>query len=710
MKNLVYSFIAGSILLASFSVSMSQSAKQGNWCGFDQKLEEYFQANPNMRQQFHDDNVEIAKKASSHAHMGNKATTIIPVVIHVMHWNGQGNISKAQILDGIRIMNEDYKRLNPDTTNTRSVFKPFAGVPDVEFRLARIDPNGNCTEGITRDETPLTNNADDAVKAVNDWPASQYLNIWLVNSIDNSGGSGIILGYAQFPGYGPWNTYGVICRHDQFGTIGTSSADGRTATHEVGHCLGLLHTFQGGCAGNCSSSGDYVCDTPPVKQDTYGCNKTQNSCSNDYQGPDPWNNVNMVDQIENYMSYDACQNMFSKDQVGRMAQAVSGTSTLTNLVSNSNLIKTGTQNGAPNPICKPIADFSWNKEMICEGKKVNFKDQSYNGPVTTWSWSFPGGTPSTSPDSFPTVTYNTPGQHNVTLTVSNSTGNDSKTVQKLIWVSSNTAQHGAWQYTEGFESATTFANDWIILDPTGGQKWDLSTAAGASNSAQSMWINNHVNTVGAQDQAISPSVDLSAFGGGAIMKFKVAYRQKTSTDKDELRIYYSTNCGENWILKWVKSGTLLSTAAASSSYFTPTQSEWVEHSIDFSSIASLTNVRFMFEWTCQGGGNVFIDDINLGGTTGINDVSAVNGDVKVYPNPAEDITYIEFDLNDNVTNGNIKIYDMVGNIVAEPMTSKSLQVGYHRVMLQNSRQLKAGVYMVSVDMDGFKTLKRLMVE
>lgn len=710
MKKLVYSFITISILLTSISTAVAQSVKQGDWCGFDQKLEEYFKANPSMRQQFHDDNVDITKKAASHAHAGTKATTIVPVVVHVCHWNGQGNISKAQILDGIRIMNEDFQRRNPDTTNTRSQFKAFAGKPDIEFRLARIDPNGNCTEGITRNETPLTNNAGDAVKAVSYWQASKYFNIWLVNSIDNSGGSGVILGYAQFPGYGPWNTYGLVCRHDQFGTIGTSSADGRTATHEVGHCFGLLHTFQGGCAGNCSSSGDYVCDTPPTSAATYGCNKSQNTCSNDWQGPDPWNNVNMEDQIENYMSYDACQNMFTLDQAGRMAQTIANSSTLTNLVSNSNLIQTGTQNGAPNPICKPIADFVWNKEMICEGKKVNFQDQSYNGPVTTWSWSFPGGTPSTSPDSFPTVTYNTPGQHNVTLTVSNSAGNDSKTVQKLILVSSNTAQKGAWQYTEGFENTSAFANDWIIVNPGGSPKWEISTTVGASNSAQSMWINNHVNQVGEIEQAISPSVDLTAFGGGAEMKFKVAYRQKTASDKDDLRIYYSTDCGDNWTLWWIRNGANLSTAAANSGYFIPTQQEWVEHTVDFSSIANRTNVRFMFQWTCDGGGNVYIDDINLGGTNGINDVSAINGDIKVYPNPAEDITYVEFDLKDNVTNGNIKIYDMVGNVVAEPMTSKSLQVGYHRVMLQNSRQLNAGVYMVSVDMDGFKTLKRLIVE
>src|SRR5690606_6096029 len=127
-----------------------------------------------------------------------------------------------------------------------------------------------------------------------------------------SGGQGITLGYAQFPYFGPASEYGVVIRHDAFGTMGRATGD-RTFSHEAGHCFGLFHTFQDGCSSqDCSSNGDYCCDTPPVSEAQWSCGTTQNTCTNvptnDHYGFDAY------DQFENYMSYSPCQNMFSQDQ------------------------------------------------------------------------------------------------------------------------------------------------------------------------------------------------------------------------------------------------------------------------------------------------------------------------------------------------------------------------------------------------------------
>ena len=165
----------------------------------------------------------------------SNATIIIPVVFHVLHEYGSENISKEQILDQLRTLNEDYKRTNPDTVNTPVPFKPLSGGLDIEFRLATIDPSGNCTDGINRLYTPLTNNARDNIKSLIYWPRNKYLNIWVVKSIQNSSGStGTVLGYAQFPSSGSASTDGLVVRADYIGSIGTSN-DGRTLTHEVGH-------------------------------------------------------------------------------------------------------------------------------------------------------------------------------------------------------------------------------------------------------------------------------------------------------------------------------------------------------------------------------------------------------------------------------------------------------------------------------------------
>ena len=208
-------------LIISFStIAFAQST---HWCGFEKNLEKAVANDPSLLQK-HEDLVRAtaeikASRLAGDAQRGG-GPRIIPVVFHVVHTGGPENISKAQIEDQIRILNEDFSRTNADTTNTRDIFKPVASNPEVEFRLAKLDPQGNCTEGINRIFSPLTENADDAVKAVSYWNSSKYYNGWVVNSIDNDGEPGTILGYAQFPGFGAAATDGVVVRADRVGSIG----------------------------------------------------------------------------------------------------------------------------------------------------------------------------------------------------------------------------------------------------------------------------------------------------------------------------------------------------------------------------------------------------------------------------------------------------------------------------------------------------------
>lgn len=246
----------------------------------------------------------------------------IPVVFHIIYNSAKDsseNISQYQIMDQIRILNEDFRRKE----NTAG-FSADAASADlkIEFRLAQYDPNGNKHDGINRINSPLTSDARDNVKALSYWNSEKYLNVWVVKSINAgfSAGQGIVLGFAQFP----WDrstkplTDGVVVRSDQIGVVGTGqiSQGGRTLTHEIGHWLGLYHTFQGGCMGglstNCSAQGDQVCDTPPVNVSSTGCNVGQNSCTND--SPD------LPDMIRNYMDYSdgTCMNTYTTGQKNRI--------------------------------------------------------------------------------------------------------------------------------------------------------------------------------------------------------------------------------------------------------------------------------------------------------------------------------------------------------------------------------------------------------
>ncbi len=278
-----------------------------------------------------------------------KSTLNIPIVVHVVHRVshvnvGSGtNISDAQIEDALRILNEDYSKTNPEFPNPASVggrndFLSYAENPDLQFCLATTDPSGNTTTGITR--TASTKNSFDADTESNDmkktsslgidgWDPSRYLNIWVCN-LSNSGG-GQTLGYAYLPGLWAnqqWKD-GLVVDYQYFGTIGAAapSSDGRTPTHEIGHYLGLEHTFcesqSGGC---CDNDGSNVNDTPAADDNIYWgavTSTTNNNTCNDLSYSNIFS-TDVLDMDENYMSYASTTWMFSTAQTNVMAATLNG--------------------------------------------------------------------------------------------------------------------------------------------------------------------------------------------------------------------------------------------------------------------------------------------------------------------------------------------------------------------------------------------------
>ena len=272
----------------------------------------------------------------------NKASSmIIPIVVHVIyrtnHTNiGSGtNISDARILDAIRILNEDYSKTNPEFPNPpRNTFLNYSGNPNLEFCLATIDPNGNNTTGITRTVSTKTNfdpdNEANDMKRNNTggkdgWDPSKYLNIWVCDLAVSASG-GMTLGYAYLPGLPSWQNWkdGLVVDFQWFGTIQGASGDSRTATHEIGHYLGLNHTFcesqSGGC---CDNDNNNVDDTPATDGVYWGSvnNTTNNNTCNDLSYGF---NSDLLDMDENYMSYSQNTWMFTNSQVNVMNATLNG--------------------------------------------------------------------------------------------------------------------------------------------------------------------------------------------------------------------------------------------------------------------------------------------------------------------------------------------------------------------------------------------------
>ena len=113
----------------------------------------------------------------------NDDVRIIPVVFHIIQEGFPENIPVSQIVNAVQVFNEDYRRQNADAINTPAAFKPVAADTKIAFRLATIDPNGNCTNGITRTFTHRTELFNDYGKSIIDWPSDRYLNIWVAKSI-----------------------------------------------------------------------------------------------------------------------------------------------------------------------------------------------------------------------------------------------------------------------------------------------------------------------------------------------------------------------------------------------------------------------------------------------------------------------------------------------------------------------------------------------
>ena len=282
-------------------------------CGTMQYLSEQIEKNPSLKINFEKTEHKLQQWISSSNTKTSNVITI-PVVVHVVYYNSNENISDQQIFSQIDIINEDFRRLNADTINTPSAFQSVAADTEIEFCLASEDPNGNTTTGITRTATSQSSfSTNDGVKysssgGVDAWNTSEYLNIWVC---DLSGG---LLGYAQFPG-GTASSDGVVCDYAYFGNMGTATSpydQGRTLTHEIGHWLNLRHIWGDSFCGN-----DFCNDTPEHSGSNYGCPNfpsTSNCNGNGSSG----------DMFMNYMDYtdDACMNIFTNDQKTRMIAAI----------------------------------------------------------------------------------------------------------------------------------------------------------------------------------------------------------------------------------------------------------------------------------------------------------------------------------------------------------------------------------------------------
>jgi hypothetical protein len=677
-------------------------------CGTDEVMASWFLENPNIekeyllrqRQEKIRDSIFSVCLASQ-----KKITTAtvytVPIVFHILHQGGINNISDAQIIEQVDILNRDYRKLNSDTINIYSPFIPA----DVrfEFRLATKDTNGNCTTGITHHFDPNTYWTASPFKPSQykyTWNSSRYLNVYVVTGLNIAAAA-----YSSIPGANPSYADVVVICNTYVGSIGMSEPNhARTLTHEVGHWFNLQHIW-GNTAVESTCGDDGVSDTPLTKGFSACPSGTMAIC-----------NPTISENFQNYMDYSRwCRYMFSIGQAARMTAAINSTvSGRNNLPTNGNLIYTGVIN--PITPCSLIADANSasGNYTICAGKAIGFSDNSYNGAITTWNWSATGGATLSTPTSSVTdITFAIAGTQTVNLIVSNMTNTSVTT--KTVLVLNGSANINS-NYPESFEVAGLPQN-FSIINTDGDVTWSQTSLAAATGT-NSYFIDGSADPPASNPDLLeTPSYDFQS-DPTATFTFKYAYAKKNASNVDRFKVQASSDCGGTWQDIYAPSNSIMASASGGidNVAFLPSASQFVTYTLtdhpNFTNFLSEPNVKIRFyfkEDTISGyGNNIFLDDINFNSSnSGINQFTRSMG-FKMYPNPSFATVRVEFNLNDE-KEIEYSITDVAGKSIFESK-KVALRPGKQSFILNSESKYEPGFYMVNFTFGEQRVSRKLIIE
>ena len=280
--------------VACLSMICSTNAQEIQPCGTYQAREIYLKSVPGYAEKLNA--AESASEAEYKAFLKNLASSktsslsvrsfTIPVVFHILHQGenvGTGtNIPDDQLIEAIEQVNRDFAALGSDTTQIDPLFRSSYQNSKITFALAKKDGNGNCSNGIVRHKDLNTNwsqsNLDNyqySTMGAGNWNPSKYLNVYIVKNIISRSsvvGGGIIVGYTHLPGTSPISAAdAIIYRYDYLNGL-----QARALSHEIGHWLGLAHTFGSTNNPGFECGDDGILDTPPTTGFFATCPKPAN--------------------------------------------------------------------------------------------------------------------------------------------------------------------------------------------------------------------------------------------------------------------------------------------------------------------------------------------------------------------------------------------------------------------------------------------------
>jgi hypothetical protein len=693
-KNLLFSL--GIILTCS--TAFAQNAPPHRTCGTMEHLHMLKQKDPKLEDRMHKQEEEVQRIiANQKINPSAQAVVTIPVVFHVVYQNAAENIPNSRLTDQLTVLNNDFRKLNSDWTNTSTAFQPLVADCEVNFCLATLDPNGNATTGIIRvSTTDASFSTDDQVKFTSQggsdaWDRNKYLNIWVA---DLGGG---LLGYAQFPG-GPAATDGVVLNYLYTGTTGAQPPYnlGRTATHEVGHWLGLYHIW--GDDGSACSGSDLVSDTPNQAGENYNC-WAPSTVRTDACTPSAPGIMWM-----NYMDYtdDACMYMFTNGQKTRITATLNGSRVslqtsngcATQQALDAGILSITTPNGN---VCAttftPVVTLQNFGANTLTSVTITYQVDA--NPSSNFNWTgslISGGQTSVT---LPSVTT-TSGAHTFTAcTSAPNSGTDGNTGNDCVTSNFNATTGGIpLPYSEGFESTTFVPAGWTLYNPDNSITWDRTTAAAKTGVASAMVDNyNYQGGNGQRDEMTLMPLDLSSVLTPQL-SFQVAYTFWTVPYQysDTLQVLISTDCGTTWTSVYQKWGTQLQTGPPLSSNsvgWVPNASEWRMETVSLSSFQSASSAIIKFRNVTDYEDNLYVDDINIQNFNGVEETAFANS-ISLFPNPTDGLLDIQFALGSK-EDISIRIVDVLGQSVAG--TNETSFGGNYRFDISG---LESGIYFAEI--------------
>lgn len=666
----------------------------------------------------------LSQKQIQGRHLDQQSETVyqIPIVVHIVH-NGESegtatNIPDDQIFNQIDSLNNDFRRLNADQSNTPAGFLADAADVKVEFVLAKRDPEGLPTNGIVRvqgNQTTFTINEAAELAANSYWPAEEYFNIWVANL--NNG----LLGFAKFPisnepGMDEDPNLnrlidGVFMNYEYFGT-GFNADDfskGRTLTHEVGHWMGLRHIWgDGGC-----SADDFCSDTPAQSGSTSSSSTCEDLSGKDTcAGGEP-------DMFQNYMDYtaDECMNLFTNCQSDRMRVVLENSPRRKELLSSqgaSEVVQVANDLGiksiqSPNfgncsVIIVPEVEVrnygsnainSFSLDLLVNEQVV--QTQLFEEPLTELQTLFV---------KFPSTTISSDAQQ-VSFKVNQvNAGTDGNSDNDCRWISTFFPLSQTVPFIEDFTGSSTSASTLWELKNSGSNPpaWNYGLAPNltAENEAAILsYYGAPGGSFGELDYLISPVFDLSGLAT-ADLKFRYAYSGYPDNYSDALTVVVSTDCGatfpeENILFR--KIGASLSTTSTTSSLFVPSDpSDWLEVERNFGEFANNSEVVVAFIGNNGGGNNLYLDDVEVFSSAANNyDIGIVKVEEIPIVTCLEDITmkvYVKNYGKQTINNFNISYsFDVRSENI--PVSNLSLSPGKTEVVEIDSRNIEDGDYQIS---------------